>query len=175
MQSNSINQATQQGEVKFMVGDKVKYKEGVQVIYDHNHNTVYTVEDIQSEKRIALVESAYVAHPDSLELVSRSTKHKHYDLIVEWAKDPANVVIEYKSPYGWLNIVNNSPSWRTDTEYRIRPKTKQVTRWKWAFLSCDHHVCESYDYFTEEEALMEFPNATPYKLEHTAITTFEEV
>lgn len=54
-------------------------------------------------------------------------------------------------------------------------KTKQVTRWKWAFLSYDQHVMESYDYYTEEEAIEEFPRATPYKLEHTAITTTEEV
>lgn len=172
MQSNQTNQ---QGEVKFMVGDKVKYKEGAGVVFDHNPETIYTVEEVQSETRIALVESDYVAYSDNLELVSRPTKHKHYDLIIEWAKDPVNVIIQYKGPTGWTDTTRNSPSWYIDSEYRIKPKTKQVTRWKWAFLSGDNHIMESTAYYTEEEAKKQFKRAIPYKLEHTAITEIVEV
>lgn len=173
MQSNQTNQ---QGQVKFMVGDKVKYKEGAGVVFDHNPETIYTVEEIQSETRIALVESNFLAHLDNLELVSRQTKHKHYDLIIEWAKDPANVIVQYRGVKGdWRNTADNSPSWCPETEYRIKPKTKQVTRWKWAFLTGGDHIMESSAYYTEEEAIKQFRNATPYKLEHTAITAIEEV
>lgn len=172
MQSNQTNQ---QGQVKFKVGDKVKYKEGARGVFDHNPETIYTVEEIQSETRIALVESNYVAYSDDLELVSRPTKHKHYDLIVEWAKDPDNVIIQYKHPCGWVNVACNSPSWCPETEYRIKPKTKQVTRWKWVFLAGTGTMMESAAYYTEEEAKRQFKNATPYKLESTAITETEEV
>lgn len=170
------NQTTQQGQVKFMAGDKVKYKDPLDVVFDHNPETIYTVEAVQSETRIALVESDYVAHSGNLELVSRQTKHKHHDLIIEWAKDPDNVIVQYRGPNGeWWDAAPIAPSWYIDSEYRIKPKTKQVTRWKWAFLSYDQHVMESYGYYTEEEAIEEFPRATPYKLEHTAITEIEEV
>lgn len=170
------NQTTQQGKVEFKVGDKVKFKEEVGVYYDHDHKTIYTVEEFHSETRIALVESNYVAYPDDLELVSRPTKHKHCDLIVEWAKDPVNVIVQYRGVKGdWRNTADNSPSWCSEIEYRIKPKTKEVTRWKWAFLSVGNRVMESYDYYTEEEAVKKFKNAIPYKLEHTAITATEEV
>lgn len=172
MQSNQTNQ---QGQVKFIAGDKVKFKEEVGVQFDHDHKTIYTVEEFQSETRIALVESNYVAYPGDLELVSRPTKHKYYDLIIEWAKDPDNVIIQYKHPCGWVNVACNSPSWCPETEYRIKPKTKQVTRWKWAFLTGGNHITESTAYYTEEEAKRQFKNATPYKLEHTAITEIVEV
>lgn len=172
MQSNQTNQ---QGQVKFMVGDKVKFKEEVGVKFDHEHKTIYTVELVESDGLIALIESNYVAYPDNLELVSRPTKHKHYDLIIEWAKDPVNVIIQFKAPWGWTDIACNSPPWYPETEYRIKPKTKQVTRWKWAFLSADKHVMQSTAYYTEEEALRQFNNAIPYKLEHTAMTAIEEV
>ena len=171
------NQANKQAKVNFKVGDKVKFKEEVCVQFDHDHKTIYTVEQVEHDGLIAFVESGYVAHPGNLELVSHSTptKHKHYDLIIEWAKDPTNVIIQYKNPNGWWDALDNSPSWRADTEYRIKPKTKQVTRWKWAFLSGDGSVMESSSYYTEEEALQQFENAYPLKLEHTAITEIEEV
>ena len=169
------NQATQQGETKFMVGDKVKFKAEHKVEFDHKQGVIYTVE-FQSETRIALVESNYVAYPDNLELVSRPIKHKHYDLIIEWAKDPVNVIVQIKDPTGlWRDTPRNLPTWRPETEYRIKPKTKEVTRWKWAFLTGGDQIMESSAYYTEEEALQQFKNATPFKLEHTAITEIEEV
>lgn len=168
------NQTTQQGQVKFKVGDKVKYKKGFASRF-HDPEDTYTVEEIQSETDVALVESNYVAHQNNLELVSRPTKHKHYDLIVEWAKDPVNVIVQFKNPSGWRDVAYNSPAWDTDTEYRIKPKTKQVTRWKWVFLTGTGIMTESTAYYTEEEAKKQFKNATPYKLESTAITAIEEV
>lgn len=173
------NQTTQQGKVEFKVGDKVKFKEEVGVYYDHDHKTIYTVEEFHSETCIALVESNYVAYPDDLELVSRPTKHKHYDLIVEWAKDPEGCIIQFRQSNGqesvWVDCPTKRPQWYQETEYRIKPKTKQVTRWKWAFLSGGKHIMESTAYYTEEEAKNQFKNATPYKLESTAITAIEEV
>lgn len=169
------NQANNQAKVKFKVGDKVKYKDPIDVVFDHNPETVYTVEGIQSETCIALVESNYVAHSGNLELVSRQTKHKHHDLIIEWAKDPVNVIVQYKAPSGWCNTADNSPLWGIDVEYRIKPKTKRVTRWKWAFLTGGDQIMESTAYYTEQEAKKQFKNAIPYKLEHTAITETVEV
>ena len=170
------NQANKQAKVNFKVGDKVKFKEEVCVQFDHDHKTIYTVEQVEHDGLIAFVESGY-AHPGNLELVSHSTptKHKHYDLIAEWAKDPTNVIIQYNGLHGWSDTYNNSPAWGAGTEYRIKPKTKQVTRWKWAFLSGDGSVIESAGYYTEEEALQQFKNATPFKLEHTKMTAIEEV
>ena len=47
-------------------------------------------------------------------------RHKHYDLILEWA---CGAEIEYCHRYsGWSSTTN--PTWDEDTEYRIKLKPK---------------------------------------------------
>lgn len=54
----------------------------------------------------------------------RGMKHKHYDLIVEWAKDTSREV-EYKDDDGsWRRAIFNN--WNEDLEYRLKPKKKEV-------------------------------------------------
>lgn len=82
-------------------------------------------------------------------------KHKHYDLIVWWASDPENNIVQYKSKtYGcWTNVSMNHPNWDDHEEYRKKPVI--VKRWKWAYaLSDAGHEYEyiSDGYYTEEEA-----------------------
>lgn len=52
-------------------------------------------------------------------------KHKHFDLIVQWASDPEAWVVEYRSvvtgrfiPIGFESY----PEWHPETEYRLIPK-----------------------------------------------------
>jgi len=49
------------------------------------------------------------------------TKHKHHDVIVEWATDTSKVV-QYKHSYdhSWRDVVGD-PEW-TAAEYRIKPE-----------------------------------------------------
>lgn len=56
-------------------------------------------------------------------------KHKHYDLIVQWASDPEAWVVEYRSvvtgrfiPIGFESY----PEWHPETEYRLIPKRKMM-------------------------------------------------
>ena len=166
------NQTTQQGKVEFKVGDKFIVTK--QSFRDQGYTEVYTVSKTDSFNMIHFLshnnEEALV-YPNEIEhYTPEPEKHIHHDLIVAWAKDPVNVIIQYKVPTGWNDTSFNSPSWDINTEYRIKPKTEQVTRWKWVFLSGGDQIMESTAYYTEEEAKNQFKNATPYKLEHTAIT-----
>jgi hypothetical protein len=51
------------------------------------------------------------------------TPHKHAALIKEWADGEQ---IEYfdKFTKRWVTSMGNSPSWISDTEYRIKPEPK---------------------------------------------------
>lgn len=171
------NQTTQQGKVEFKAGDKFIVTK--QSLRDQGYTEVYTVSEVSNtfvRFQSHSGSEALVYHSEIEKYTPEPQKHKHYYLIIEWAKDPENVIVQYRSLKGdWRNTAGNSPSWCPETEYRIKPKTKQVTRWKWAFLSGGNHIMESTDYYTEEEAKNQFKNAIPYKLESTAITETVEV
>ena len=81
-------------------------------------------------------------------------KHKHYDLIVWWASDPENNIVQYNDPdFGWRECTANRPGFFTCEEYRKKPNI--VKRWKWVFAFMDEgHTYESisHKHYTEEEA-----------------------
>lgn len=161
---------------EFKVGDQFIVTK--QSLRDQGYTEVYTVSKVSNawvRFQNHAGSEASVYHSEIEKYIPKPEKHKHYDLIVEWAKDPTNVVVQYRDVKGdWRNTADNSASWCPDTEYRIKPKPKQVTRWKWAFLSYGNRVMESYGYYTEDEALQQFENANPLKLEHTAITAMKK-
>lgn len=85
-------------------------------------------------------------------------KHKHYDLIVWWASDPENNIVEFfHAGNFWEPTVSNLPFWLETEEYRKKPAI--VKRWKWAYAIADGgHEYEyiSNKYYTEEEATEHF-------------------
>lgn len=52
-------------------------------------------------------------------------KHRHHDLIVQWAADPSRV-LEYSSTKGIWNRVTGSPKWDESVEYRLAPRKHVV-------------------------------------------------
>lgn len=59
--------------------------------------------------------------------VGQSTKHKHYDLIMQWAADPANAKVQFKNACNvWMDTAE--PGWRSELEYRIKPATPTLYR-----------------------------------------------
>ena len=178
MQSNQTNQ---QGKVEFKVGDKFIVTK--QSFRDQGYTEVYTVSKTDSFNMIHFLShnnEEALAYPNEIEhYTPEPEKHIHHDLIVAWAKDPKGCVIQWRNPAflgdPWRDSTANKPGWADKLEYRIKPKTEQVTRWKWAFLAGGDQIMESTAYYTVEEANKQFKNAIPYKLEHTAITATEEV
>ena len=62
------------------------------------------------------VDLSYYQMPE----VSATTKHPHYDLIVKWAADPANVKIQWLNGSNiWVDVAE--PAWLSTCEYRIKP------------------------------------------------------
>ena len=61
------------------------------------------------------------------------TKHKHFDLITQWASNPEGFVVEFKDPsYKDMEWgVTSQPSWIPAYEYRLTPKKQKVTKWQW--------------------------------------------
>ena len=105
------NQANQQGQVKFKVGDKFIVTK--QSLRDQGYTEVYTVSKTDSLNMIHFLshnkEEAMV-YPNEIEhYTPEPEKHIHHDLIVAWAKDPVNVIIQYKVPTGWNDTSFNSP------------------------------------------------------------------
>lgn len=61
------------------------------------------------------------------------TKHKHFDLITQWASNPEGFVVEFKDPsYKDMEWAVTSQSlWIPAYEYRLTPKKQKVTKWQW--------------------------------------------
>jgi len=51
-------------------------------------------------------------------------KHKHYDLIVQWASDPEAWVVEWSNCGVWCKT--KDPCWDADVKYRLIPKRKMM-------------------------------------------------
>ena len=59
--------------------------------------------------------------------VDRSVAHPHYDLIVKWAADPANVKIQWLNNSNfWVDVAE--PAWLSKCEYRIKPTKPTLYR-----------------------------------------------
>ena len=166
---------------EFKVGDKVKYKDDqCASINNHVQSKVYTVEKVEewfgpeSGQRVWFEDSAFVCWSGRLEL---SNQHIHHDLIVAWAKDPKGCVIQVKDSFNkWNDTLGNNPAWITFCEYRIKPKTEEVTRWKWVVKTIDattYFVTDAE--YTEDEAKKTFKHFTGIKIPDTAVTAIEEV
>jgi hypothetical protein len=100
---------------KFKVGDRVKKLNGEALHYGYSVHRVHSIEG----DKIWFVESRTWLSSKCLQLAEDTSKyHKHYDLIIQWAK---GAEIEYEDYNGdWENAT--SPSWSTCKEYRIKPK-----------------------------------------------------
>jgi hypothetical protein len=100
---------------KFKVGDRVEQLDGKPFSSGYSVHRVHSIEG----DKIWFVESRTWLSSKCLQLAEDTSKyHKHYDLIIQWAK---GAEIEYEDYNGdWENAT--SPSWSTCKEYRIKPK-----------------------------------------------------
>jgi hypothetical protein len=168
---------------EFKVGDKVKYKKGEDFSCNvHQPDKEYTISEVivcgegNLHTLIKFKGEMNGCYSHRLEHCAPQTeKHIHHDLIVAWAKDHKGVIIQFKnkSDGGWMNTGDNNPSWSADVQYRIKPKTKEVQRWKWVFKVQDGYEVTNA-YYTEEEANKHFGKAL-LKIEDSVVTAIEEI
>lgn len=161
---------------EFKVGDKfVVTKESFR---QQGYTHVYTVSQVTS---FAMIQFRNHDGEDSLVYFSEiekyieTEKHIHHDLIVAWAKNPKGVIIQFQKTNSgvWADTGDNTPSWHADVQYRIKPKTKEVQRWKWVFKVQDGYEITNA-YYTEEEANKHFDKALQ-KIEDSVVTAIEEI
>ena len=164
---------------EFKVGDKFIVTK--QSFRDQGYTEVYTVSKTDSFNMIHFLshnnEEALV-YPNEIEhYTPEPEKHIHHDLIVAWAKDPKGCIIQVKDSFNkWNDTLGNNPAWITFCEYRIKPKTEEVTRWKWVVKTIDattYFVTDAE--YTEDEAKKTFKHFTGIKIPDTAVTAIEEV
>ena len=168
---------------EFKVGDKVQYKKGENFsCNDHQPDKEYTISEVHAlwqgapQTLIKFKGEMNGCYSHRLEhCVPQPEQHIHHDLIVAWAKDPKGVIIQYffKQEGEWRDTVCNNPLWETGTKYRIKPKTKEVQRWKWVFKVQDGYEVTNA-YYTDEEANKHFDKAL-LKIEDSAVTDIEEI
>lgn len=77
-----------------------------------------------------------------------SEPRPHADLIIAWAKDK-NIVIQGKRDDGWKDLTH--PLWNSDEEYRIKPKTTIVKKYRYAFSTASLPEGHLSEYITENE------------------------
>lgn len=163
---------------EFKVGDKfVVTKESFR---QQGYTHVYVVTDVTPHGSIHFTDhnghESLVFKPE-IEKYIETEKHIHHDLIVAWAKDPKGCVIQVKDSFNkWNDTLENNPAWITFCKYRIKPRTKEVQRWKWVVKTIDgakYFVTDAE--YTEEEAKATFKHFTGIKIPDTAVTAIEEV
>lgn len=168
---------------EFKVGDKVKYKEGEDYSCNgHQPDKEYTISEVHhfwqgdNYTLIRFKGENIGCYSQRLEHCQpEPQKHIHHDLIVAWAKDPKGCIIQWYDPrlVEWLSCNENTPSWSAELNYRIKPKTKEVTRWKWVFKVADSYEVTNA-YYTEDEAKTHFDKPL-HKIEDSKVTAIEEV
>ena len=163
---------------EFKVGDKfVVTKESFR---QQGYTHVYVVTDVTPHGSIHFTDhnghESLVFKPE-IEKYIETEKHIHHDLIVAWAKDPKGCIIQVKDSFNkWNDTLENNPAWITFCKYRIKPKTKEVQRWKWVVKTIDgakYFVTDAE--YTEDEAKGIFKHFTGIKIPDTAVTTIEEI
>ena len=163
---------------EFKVGDKfVVTKESFR---QQGYTHVYVVTDVTPHGSIHFTDhnghESLVFKPE-IEKYIETEKHIHHDLIVAWAKDPKGCVIQVKDSFNkWNDTLENNPAWITFCKYRIKPKTKEVQRWKWVVKTIDgakYFVTDAE--YTEDECKATFKHFTGIKIPDTAVTTIEEI
>lgn len=165
---------------EFKVGDKFIVTK--QSFRDQGYTEVYTVSKTDSFGMIHFLnhdnEEALVYINEIEHYTPEPEKHIHHDLIVAWAKDPKGCIIQWYDPnlVKWRCCIENKPSWSDELTYRIKPKTKEVTRWKWVVKTIDGKTYFVTDAeYTEEEAKKTFKHFTGIKIPDSAVTAIEEV
>lgn len=152
-----------------------------EVSYDESHagapiicRDITNSEDVRPYKLDAVIGSGFWGYslvnidgePMSFEEYAKlirqeSKQHPHYDLIVQWAADPKNVVVEFKTDSeDWTATAN--PDWIAEYEYRIIPKVPTIYRQVFFKFKSDgsHHL--SVDkYATLDEFSKDCEHATP--------------
>ena len=163
---------------EFKVGDKfVVTKESFR---QQGYTHVYVVTDVTPHGSIHFTDhnghESLVFKPE-IEKYIETEKHIHHDLIVAWAKDPKGCVIQVKDSFNkWNDTLENNPAWITFCKYRIKPKTKEVQRWKWVVKDHDGKTYFVTDAeYTEDECKATFKHFTGIKIPDTAVTTIEEI
>lgn len=163
---------------EFKVGDKfVVTKESFR---QQGYTHVYVVTDVTPHGSIHFTDhnghESLVFKPE-IEKYIETEKHIHHDLIVAWAKDPKGCIIQVKDSFNkWNNTLENNPAWITFCKYRIKPRTKEVQRWKWVVKDHDGKTYFVTDAeYTEDEAKATFKHFTGIKIPDTAVTTIEEI
>lgn len=160
---------------EFKVGDKfVVTKESFR---QQGYTHVYVVTDVTPHGSIHFTDhnghESLVFKPE-IEKYIETEKHIHHDLIVAWAKDPKGCIIQVKDSFNkWNDTLENNPAWITFCKYRIKPKTKEVQRWKWVFKVQDGYEITNA-YYTDEEANKHFDKAL-LKIEDSVVTAIEEI
>ena len=166
---------------EFKVGDKVKYKDANEArLNNHNPDMIYTIDEIifnycgYGAPAVSFHGSVCKPWLSQLQLAEQPQKHIHHDLIVAWAKDPKGCIIQVKDSFNkWNDTLENNPAWITFCKYRIKPKTKEVQRWKWVFKVQDGYEITNA-YYTDEEANKHFGKAL-LKIEDSVVTAIEEI
>lgn len=161
---------------EFKVGDKfVVTKESFR---QQGYTHVYVVTDVTPHGSIHFTDhnghESLVFKPE-IEKYIETEKHIHHDLIVAWAKDPKGCIIQVKDSFNkWNDTLENNPAWITFCKYRIKPKTKEVQRWKWTMKSATGNYFVTNAYYTEEEAKKHFDKPLQ-KIEDSKVTAIEEI
>ena len=162
---------------EFKVGDKfVVTKESFR---QQGYTHVYVVTDVTPHGSIHFTDhnghESLVFKPE-IEKYIETEKHIHHDLIVAWAKDPKGCIIQVKDSFNkWNDTLENNPAWITFCKYRIKPKTKEVQRWKWVVKSMVGEYFVTDAEYTEDECKATFKHFTGIKIPDSAVTTIEEV
>ena len=160
---------------KFVVTKESFRQQGYTHVYVVTDVTVHGIHFTNHNGHGALATKHEIEKYVEIEKYIETEKHIHHDLIVAWAKDPKGVIIQYffKQEGEWRDTVCNNPLWETGTKYRIKPKTKEVQRWKWVFKVQDGYEVTN-GYYTDEEANKNFDKA-PLKIEDSVVTAIEGV
>ena len=161
---------------EFKVGDKFIVTE--KSFRDQGYTHVYVVTGVILYGGVHFTDhngrAALVFKPE-IEKYIETEKHIHHDLIVAWAKDPKGVIIQYflsrKVSGETQSVITHCGG--TGKKYRIKPKTKEVQRWKWVFKVQDGYEVTNA-YYTEEEANKHFDKAL-LKIEDSVVTAIEEI
>lgn len=104
---------------KFKCGDKVRIKDHISGYSQPDYSQIFTY-GVGGDWDYTINK-----YEDDFEIVEENKqRHIHYDMIVEWAKDPSRIVQFYDDEYydcGWKDVVGQPPMWYTDKLYRFKP------------------------------------------------------
>jgi len=141
---------------QFKVGDKVKYKESekYQALHNgHQPDAIYIVHDLNDDNASVYFEgSPNRCSTHRLELASNN-RHKHADLMIAYANDTTLKIQWRSNPDMEWSDLHQQPSWGTNNEYRIKPKTELVKVYNWTMQDMDGYLFISSAKFADTETV----------------------